>query len=158
LNVSVTNIMSKCRIASIELDDAMILGRVANPDGSNFRKGQVMNFLVMPMFFLSGALFPLTNIPPLLRILVTVDPLSYGVDGMRTLLIDTPHFGIAADEDDLARDHHASSRDWKLCFQQATGLSPWARLRSSLRSLQMIVCDVDFGGKRWRFEHQRGLS
>jgi hypothetical protein len=33
--------MSKCRIASIELDDAMILGRVANPDGSNFRKGQV---------------------------------------------------------------------------------------------------------------------
>jgi ribonuclease BN (tRNA processing enzyme) len=41
LNVSATNIMSKCRIASIELDDAMILGRVANPDGSNFRKGQV---------------------------------------------------------------------------------------------------------------------
>ncbi len=33
--------MSKCRIASIKLDDAMILGRVANPDGSNFRKGQV---------------------------------------------------------------------------------------------------------------------
>jgi len=32
--------MSKCKIASIELDDAMILGRVANPDGSNFRKGQ----------------------------------------------------------------------------------------------------------------------
>jgi hypothetical protein len=41
LNVSATNIMSKCRIASIELDDAMILGRGANPDGSNFRKGQV---------------------------------------------------------------------------------------------------------------------
>jgi len=57
----------------------------------------VMNFLVMPMFFLSGALFPLTNIPPLLRVLVTVDPLSYGVDGMRTLLIDTSHFGLAVD-------------------------------------------------------------
>jgi hypothetical protein len=41
LNVSATNIMSKCRFASIELDDAMILARVANPDGSNFRKGQV---------------------------------------------------------------------------------------------------------------------
>ena len=57
----------------------------------------VMNFLVMPMFFLSGALFPLTNIPPLLRVLVTVDPLSYGVDGMRTLLIDTSHFGLGVD-------------------------------------------------------------
>jgi hypothetical protein len=34
--------MSKCRIASIELDDAMILGRVANPDGSNFRKGHLV--------------------------------------------------------------------------------------------------------------------
>jgi ABC-2 type transport system permease protein len=57
----------------------------------------VMNFLVMPMFFLSGALFPLTNIPLLLRILATVDPLSYGVDGMRTLLIDSSHFGVATD-------------------------------------------------------------
>lgn len=57
----------------------------------------VMNFLVMPMFFLSGALFPLTNIPLLLRILATIDPLSYGVDGMRTLLISVSHFGIALD-------------------------------------------------------------
>jgi ABC-2 type transport system permease protein len=57
----------------------------------------VMNFLVMPMFFLSGALFPLTNIPLLLRVLATIDPLSYGVDGMRTLLSDAPHFGIATD-------------------------------------------------------------
>ena len=57
----------------------------------------VMNFLVMPMFFLSGALFPLTNIPLLLRILASIDPLSYGVDGMRTLLISVSHFGIALD-------------------------------------------------------------
>jgi ABC-2 type transport system permease protein len=57
----------------------------------------VMNFLVMPMFFLSGALYPLTNIPPLLRGLATIDPLSYGVDGMRTLLIHATYFGIATD-------------------------------------------------------------
>lgn len=57
----------------------------------------MMNFLVMPMFFLSGALFPLANIPPLLRTLATIDPLSYGVDGMRALLIDAAHFGIATD-------------------------------------------------------------
>ena len=57
----------------------------------------VMNFLVMPMFLLSGALYPLTNIPPLLRTLATIDPLSYGVDGVRTLLIHASHFGIATD-------------------------------------------------------------
>lgn len=57
----------------------------------------VMNFLVMPMFFLSGALFPLTNIPLLLRALAKIDPLSYGVDGLRSVLIDAPHFGLATD-------------------------------------------------------------
>jgi ABC-2 type transport system permease protein len=57
----------------------------------------VMNFMVMPMFFLSGALFPLTNVPRVLRVLATIDPLSYGVDGMRALLIDAPHFGISTD-------------------------------------------------------------
>lgn len=57
----------------------------------------IMNFLVMPMFFLSGSLFPLTNIPLLLQILATIDPLSYGVDALRTLLINTSHFGITID-------------------------------------------------------------
>jgi len=57
----------------------------------------IMNFLVMPMFFLSGALFPLKNVPALLLALATIDPLSYGVDGLRALLIGGPHFGIATD-------------------------------------------------------------
>lgn len=57
----------------------------------------VMNFLVMPTFFLSGALFPLTNSPLLLRTLAIIDPLSYGIDGIRALLINVSHFGIATD-------------------------------------------------------------
>jgi len=57
----------------------------------------IMNFLVMPMFFLSGSLFPLTNVPALLKLVASVDPLSYGVDAMRTLLINVTHFGIALD-------------------------------------------------------------
>ena len=40
MNRSATNITSKCRIASIELDDAMILPHAANLDQSNFREGQ----------------------------------------------------------------------------------------------------------------------
>ncbi len=57
----------------------------------------VMNLLVMPTFFLSGALFPLTDVAFLLRALSTIDPVSYGVDGIRALLINVSHFGIATD-------------------------------------------------------------
>lgn len=57
----------------------------------------VMNFLVMPIFFLSGALFPLKNLPKAMEILATLDPLSYGVDGLRSVLIGASHFGVATD-------------------------------------------------------------
>ena len=57
----------------------------------------VMNFLVMPIFFLSGALFPLAGLPLVLNVLATIDPLSYGVDGLRTSLIGAGHFGLAVD-------------------------------------------------------------
>lgn len=57
----------------------------------------VMNFLVMPIFFLSGALFPLMGLPKALSILASIDPLSYGVDGLRAALIGLSHFGAGAD-------------------------------------------------------------
>jgi ABC-2 type transport system permease protein len=40
----------------------------------------VMNFLMMPMFFLSGALFPLANLPGWMTVLTRLDPASYGID------------------------------------------------------------------------------
>jgi ABC-2 type transport system permease protein len=46
----------------------------------------IMNFLVMPLFFLSGALFPLTGLPKALLVVTRVDPLSYGIDSFRILL------------------------------------------------------------------------
>ncbi|MBV8202850.1 MAG: ABC transporter permease [Acidobacteria bacterium] len=57
----------------------------------------VMNFLVMPVFFLSGALFPLAHVPRLLGLIAGVDPLAYGVDGLRYALIGVAHFGAATD-------------------------------------------------------------
>jgi ABC-2 type transport system permease protein len=57
----------------------------------------IMNFLVMPIFFLSGALFPLNNLPKALAFVTRLDPLSYGVDGLRGSLIGVTHFGIATD-------------------------------------------------------------
>jgi len=57
----------------------------------------IMNFLVLPIFFLSGALFPLNNLPKALDMITRIDPLSYGVDGLRTTLIGVSHFGLALD-------------------------------------------------------------
>jgi ABC-2 type transport system permease protein len=56
--------------------------RMTDPHGFQL----IMNFLIMPVFFLSGALFPLDDIPGWLAITTRVNPLTYGVDGMRFAL------------------------------------------------------------------------
>lgn len=57
----------------------------------------IMNFLVMPIFFLSGALFPLNGLPKAMEIITRFDPLTYGIDGVRDILINTSVFGLATD-------------------------------------------------------------
>ena len=47
----------------------------------------VMNFLMMPMFFLSGALFPLTGLPAWMTVLTRLDPASYGIDPLRRVVL-----------------------------------------------------------------------
>ena len=57
----------------------------------------IMNFLVQPVFFLSGALFPLQNLPMVIGTITMLDPLTYGVDGIRGTLTGISHFNLAAD-------------------------------------------------------------
>src|SRR6185503_15362109 len=57
----------------------------------------IMNFLVMPIFFLSGALFPLMGLPRGLDLVARIDPLSYGVDGLRGSMTGVSHFGLPTD-------------------------------------------------------------
>jgi len=52
----------------------------------------IMNFIVLPIFFLSGALFPLNDLPSVLSFVTRIDPLSYGIDGLRNVLIGTSQF------------------------------------------------------------------
>ena len=47
----------------------------------------IMNFLVMPLYFLSGAMFPVSSAPPWMKALMTVDPLTYGVDALRNVIL-----------------------------------------------------------------------
>lgn len=57
----------------------------------------IMNFLVLPIYFLSGALFPLANLPWFLTIATRLDPLAYGIDGLRGALLGMSQFGMAVD-------------------------------------------------------------
>ena len=54
----------------------------------------LMQMIVMPMFFLSGALFPVANLPGWLAVLNRVDPLTYAVDPMRRVVFN--HLDISA--------------------------------------------------------------
>jgi ABC-2 type transport system permease protein len=57
----------------------------------------INQLLVFPLYFLSGALYPLTNAPKLLRIIAECNPMSYAVDAMRDTLIGQTHFGLTRD-------------------------------------------------------------
>lgn len=57
----------------------------------------IMSLVVMPTFFLSGAIFPLNNLPRAISVVSSLNPLSYGVDGLRTALTGVSHFGLLSD-------------------------------------------------------------
>jgi ABC-2 type transport system permease protein len=57
----------------------------------------IINFIIMPLFFLSGALFPLDSLPATLSIITKLNPLSYGVDGIRGALTGVSHLGMFFD-------------------------------------------------------------
>jgi ABC-2 type transport system permease protein len=54
----------------------------------------VMQMIIMPMFFLAGALYPITNLPGWLAVLNRLDPLTYAVDPMRRLVFG--HLDLSA--------------------------------------------------------------
>jgi ABC-2 type transport system permease protein len=47
----------------------------------------IVSFVVFPLFFLSGALFPLDGLPGWLGILTAADPATYGVDALRQSML-----------------------------------------------------------------------
>ena len=55
----------------------------------------IVSFLVFPMFFFSGALFPLKNLPPYLFVFTILDPVTYAVDGLRGLILGSSQLPIA---------------------------------------------------------------
>ncbi len=85
--VGVSLLVSFC-ITSLGI---LIAARLTSFDGFNI----IMNFLVMPMLFLSGAMYPVTSMPDALRHLTQINPLTYGVDAFKHVLLRnaTPPLG-----------------------------------------------------------------
>jgi ABC-2 type transport system permease protein len=67
--------------------------RMEDPHGFQL----IFNFLIMPTFFLSGALFPVEELPYFLKWAAWLNPLTYGVDGLRQALIGQSQMGLALD-------------------------------------------------------------
>jgi ABC-2 type transport system permease protein len=59
--------------------------------------GTISNFVVMPMYFLSGAIYPTSNAPDWLKPLIVVNPLSYGVDALRHITVGVGSFPFLLD-------------------------------------------------------------
>jgi ABC-2 type transport system permease protein len=73
-----------CLAFSLSALGVAIAARMRSMMGFQF----VLNFLVQPAFFLSGALFPVTGLPGWMTALTRLDPLSYGVDPIRRVVLD----------------------------------------------------------------------
>jgi ABC-2 type transport system permease protein len=79
--------------------EALVFAALGMVIGSKLQNMQgfqlIMNFIVLPIFFLSGALYPLTNLPAVLAAVTRLDPLTYAIDGLRGAFIDGGHFAPA---------------------------------------------------------------
>ena len=81
----------------------------------------VMNFMIMPLYFLSGAMFPMASAPVWMKTLMAADPLVYGVDGIRNVVFSDTIIaganGVAESLADAART--AGLLRWSLSFDVA---------------------------------------
>ncbi len=69
--------------------------------GSNLKSPEgfslVINFVMWPMFFFSGALFPVSNLTPWLSAATYINPLTYGVDALRGIILGINQFPVYYD-------------------------------------------------------------
>jgi ABC-2 type transport system permease protein len=79
---------------------ALVFAALGSSVGSTIKDMQgfqvLMNFMVMPIFFLSGALYPLRGQSKVFSWITHLDPLTYGIDGLRGVLIGNWQFNFGS--------------------------------------------------------------
>jgi ABC-2 type transport system permease protein len=72
----------------------LVIGaNLTSPEGFSL----VINFVMWPMFFFSGALFPVSNLSPWLAAVTKINPMTYGVDAMRGIILGINHYSLLLD-------------------------------------------------------------
>jgi len=82
--------VSTASLASVGL---IIGSLMESPEGFQL----ISSFLLFPLFFLSGALFPINNLPVWLTPITLADPLTYTVDALRNVILGTARFSLSFD-------------------------------------------------------------
>lgn len=82
--------ITTCGLVSIGL---IIGSQMESPEGFQL----IVSFLIFPIFYLSGALFPIDNLPYWLAPFTFLNPLTYSVDGLRFSLLNSSHFSYLFD-------------------------------------------------------------
>jgi ABC-2 type transport system permease protein len=91
LSMAVFLVLTAATISSLGMLIATRMNSLENFAG-------VMNFVIFPMFFLSGGLYPVKLLPPVLQSIVYINPLTYGIDLFKhALLPGAYHTGMGAD-------------------------------------------------------------
>jgi ABC-2 type transport system permease protein len=81
-------------LASALVSIGLVIGSfMESPEGFNL----IVSFLIFPLFFLSGALFPIDNLPSWLHVFTTLNPVTYAVDGLRGVILGISTFPVMID-------------------------------------------------------------
>jgi len=59
--------------------------------------GLITSFIIFPLFFLSGSLYPVENLPGWMTVFVRIDPVTYAVDALREVILGITNFGVLTD-------------------------------------------------------------
>lgn len=104
LKLGVTDIISAVFICMLVSFSVSAFGIVIATFYESYESfSAIMNFIIMPMFFLSGAMYPVKLLPEALRFAAKFNPLTYGVDALKHVISPlahgpmSPDFSIAAD-------------------------------------------------------------
>ncbi|HBG91938.1 MAG: hypothetical protein A2X54_09970 [Nitrospirae bacterium GWF2_44_13] len=104
LKLGVTDIISAVFICMLVSFSVSAFGIVIATFYESYESfSAIMNFIIMPMFFLSGAMYPIKLLPEALRFAAKLNPLTYGVDALKHVISPVAHgpmspdFSIAAD-------------------------------------------------------------
>ena len=111
--------------------------------------GTIMNFVIMPMWFLSGAMFPPTNLPHWLAALVKINPMTYGVDLIRKLVLGHRFYAFVVRHHvprGLQRGHH---RHRRFLLQPRGILKPRAGTEQRSRRFPAVL-KSQFATSSWR--------